>query len=67
MSTKKFIVDLSDEERQLCQEVVKKIKGTNQKVKRANILLKADKGCVLVQRELENRLTFVIPKWVCQN
>jgi hypothetical protein len=44
MSTKKFIVDLSGQERQLCQEVVKKLKGTNQKVKRANILLKADKG-----------------------
>ena len=44
MSIKKFIVDLSDQERQVCQEVVKKLKGTNQKVKRANILLKADKG-----------------------
>ncbi len=43
MSLKKFIVDLSDEERQVCQEVVKKLKGTSQKVKRANILLKADK------------------------
>lgn len=44
MSLKKFIVDLSDEERQICQEVVKKLKGTSEKVKRANILLKADKG-----------------------
>lgn len=44
MSVKKFIVDLSEEERQLCQEVVKKLKGTGQKVKRANILLKADSG-----------------------
>ena len=44
MSLKKFIVDLSDEERQICQGVVRKLKGTNQKVKRANILLKADKG-----------------------
>lgn len=44
MSIKKFIVDLSDQERQTCQEVVKKLKGTSQKVKRANILLKADKG-----------------------
>jgi transposase len=44
MSLKKFIVELSDEERQICQEVVKKLKGTSQKVKRANILLKADKG-----------------------
>lgn len=46
MSLKKFIVDLSDEERQVCQEVVKKLKGTSQKVKRANILLKADKGWI---------------------
>jgi transposase len=44
MSAKKFIVELSDQERQLCQEVVKKLKGTNQKVKRGNILLKADLG-----------------------
>lgn len=44
MSLKKFIVDLSDEERLVCQEVLKKLKGTSQKVKRANILLKADKG-----------------------
>lgn len=44
MSLKKFIVDLSEQERQLCQEVVKKLKGTGQKVRRANILLKADSG-----------------------
>lgn len=44
MSIKKFIVYLSDQERQQCQEVVKKLKGTSQKVKRANILLKADQG-----------------------
>lgn len=44
MSVKKFIVDLSDQERELCQCVVKKLKGTSQKVKRANILLKADLG-----------------------
>lgn len=44
VSIKKFIVYLSDQERQQCQEVVKKLKGTSQKVKRANILLKADQG-----------------------
>lgn len=44
MSLKKFIVDLSDQERQICQEVVKKLKGSSQKVKRAQILLKADRG-----------------------
>lgn len=44
MRVKKFIVDLSERERQLCQEVVKKLKGTDQKVRRANILLKADCG-----------------------
>lgn len=44
MSVKKFIVELSDQERQTCLQVVKKLKGTSQKVKRANILLKADKG-----------------------
>lgn len=44
VSIKKFIVELSDRERQQCQDVVKQLKGTSQKVKRANILLKADKG-----------------------
>ena len=44
MCMKKFIVELTDEEREICQEVVKKLKGTSQKVKRANILLKADAG-----------------------
>ncbi|RMF65777.1 MAG: helix-turn-helix domain-containing protein [Calditrichaeota bacterium] len=44
MSKKKFIVELTDEECRICQEVVKKLKGSSQKVKRANILLKADAG-----------------------
>src|SRR5215471_2214642 len=39
---KRFIVRLSDEERTLCLEVVKKLKGSSQKVRRAQILLKAD-------------------------
>ena len=39
---KKFVVRLSDEERSVCQEVIKKLKGTSQKVRRAQILLKAD-------------------------
>ena len=39
---KKFIVRLSEEERALCQEVIKRLKGTSQKVRRAQILLKAD-------------------------
>jgi hypothetical protein len=39
---KKFIVRLSDEERAICQEVVKKLKGSSEKVRRSQILLKAD-------------------------
>lgn len=39
---KKFIVRLSDEERTICQQVVKKFKGSSEKVRRAQILLKAD-------------------------
>jgi Homeodomain-like domain len=39
---KKYIVRLSEEERQVCQDVVKKLKGSAQKVRRAQILLKAD-------------------------
>ena len=41
---KKFIVRLSNEERALCQEIIKKLKGSSQKVRRAQILLKADAG-----------------------
>jgi hypothetical protein len=39
---KKYIVRLSDEERGVCQEIVKRLKGSSEKVKRAQILLKAD-------------------------
>ena len=39
---KKYIVRLSDEERAVCQGIVKRLKGTSEKVKRAQILLKAD-------------------------
>lgn len=39
---KKYIVRLSDSERKECEEVIKKLKGTSQKVRRAQILLKAD-------------------------
>ena len=39
---KKYIVRLSEEERSLLWGIVKKLKGTSQKVQRANILLKAD-------------------------
>ena len=39
---KKYIVRLSDSERQTCLAVVKQLKGTSQKVRRAHILLKAD-------------------------
>jgi hypothetical protein len=39
---KKFVVRLSDEERIVCQEIIKKLKGSSQKVRRAQILLKAD-------------------------
>jgi transposase len=39
---KKYIVRLSDEERAICQEVIKKLKGSSQKFRRAQILLKAD-------------------------
>ena len=39
---KKFIVRLSKVERETCQEVIRKLNGTSQKVRRAQILLKAD-------------------------
>lgn len=39
---KKYIVRLSKEERSVLEDIVKKLKGTSEKVRRANILLKAD-------------------------
>jgi len=39
---KKYIVRLTDQERTLLRDVVKRLKGTSQKVRRAQILLKAD-------------------------
>jgi hypothetical protein len=39
---KKYIIRLSDEERGICQGIVKKLKGSSQKFRRAQILLKAD-------------------------
>lgn len=39
---KKYIVRLSEQERQSCKDVIEKLKGTSQKVRRAQILLKAD-------------------------
>jgi transposase len=39
---KKYIVRLSEQERDTLKEVIKKLKGSSQKVRRAQILLKAD-------------------------
>jgi hypothetical protein len=39
---KKYIVRLSAEERGICQEIIKNLKGSSQKFRRAQILLQAD-------------------------
>jgi hypothetical protein len=39
---KKYIVRLSEEERGVCKEVVKTLKGSSQKARRARVLLQAD-------------------------
>lgn len=39
---KKYIVRLTDQERETCQQIVDKLKGTSEKVRRARILLFAD-------------------------
>ena len=41
---KKYIVELTAEERSVLEEVVRRLQGSSRKVKRANILLKADVG-----------------------
>lgn len=42
MSRKKYIVRLTEAERQVCKETIQKLKGTSQKVRRAQMMLKAD-------------------------
>jgi hypothetical protein len=39
---KKYVIRLSDSEREACQEIIKNLKGSSQKFRRAQILLKAD-------------------------
>ena len=39
---KKYVVRLTDEERGICQDIIKKLKGSSQRFRRAQILLKAD-------------------------
>jgi len=39
---KKYVVRLSDDEQGVCQDIVKNLKGSSQKFRRAQILLKAD-------------------------
>ncbi len=39
---KKYIVRLSQQERRLLEDVIRKLKGSGQKVRRAHVLLKAD-------------------------
>lgn len=39
---KKYIVRLTDDERDVLVDVIKKLKGSSQKVRRAQVLLKAD-------------------------
>ncbi len=39
---KKYIVRLSETERNQLRQIIKKFKGSSQKVRRAQILLKAD-------------------------
>ena len=39
---KKYVVRLTDQERGVCQAIVKKLKGSSEKVRLAQVLLKAD-------------------------
>ena len=52
---KKYIVRLTDEEQGVLEEVIKKLKGTGQKVRRAQILLKARSEERRVGKECRSR------------
>ena len=42
MPQKKYIVRLTAQEREVCQQTVRKLSGSSEKVRRAQVLLKAD-------------------------
>ena len=42
MPQKRYIVRLTDQEREVCRETVRKLHGSSEKVRRGQILLKAD-------------------------
>ena len=42
MPQKKYIVRLTAPEREVCRETVRKLNGSSEKVRRAQVLLKAD-------------------------
>ena len=42
MPQKKYIVRLTDQEREVCRQTVRKLSGGSEKVRRAQVLLKAD-------------------------
>ena len=42
MPQKRYIVRLTAQEREICQQTVRKLNGSSEKVRRAQILLKAD-------------------------
>ena len=46
---KKYIVRLSDEERGICQQIIKHLKGSSQKFRRAQILRKADVDVLVIR------------------
>ena len=55
---KKYIVRLTEEERETCRVTVKKLKGTSEKVRRAQILLKADAaGLAWTDRQIAEAFT----------
>ena len=41
---KKYIIRLTEQERKICRETIGKLKGSSEKVRRAQVLLKADAG-----------------------
>ena len=55
---KKYIVRLTDQEREVCQQTVRKLAGSSEKVRRAQILLKADAdGPAWTDRQIADALS----------
>ena len=64
MPQKKYIVRLTPEEREVCRATIRKLNGSSERVRRAQILLKADADGPRVDRPADRR-RLLLPHLQC--